>query len=148
LAAGLLFGCGASLQSVYEGDVRFEHCMALDAQPSVKPAIRRACWHEWITFYTYGQTRDRLVHAQLRIRQLSGVSEFVEPVPGTSGHPDAAQGLSAVTSGQEGRSEPTPVDRCAGECRAVSEDCNRECADSTCRKDCSAGFRRCVRRCG
>ena len=69
--------CGASIQALYEGDVRFEHCMALDGQPDVKSHIRRACWREWISFYTYGQTRDRVRHAQKRIRQLSGVSEFL-----------------------------------------------------------------------
>ncbi len=71
--------CGASIQAVYEGDVRFEHCMALDAQGDVKLPIRRACWLEWVQFYTYGQTRDRVIHAQIRIRQLSSVSEFVDP---------------------------------------------------------------------
>jgi hypothetical protein len=73
--------CGASLNAVYEGDVRFEHCMALDSQPEVRSAIRRACWSEWVQFYTYGQTRDRVVHAQLRIRQLSGGSDFTAPLP-------------------------------------------------------------------
>ena len=28
--------CGASIQAVYEGDVRFEHCMSLDARPDVE----------------------------------------------------------------------------------------------------------------
>ena len=78
---GPSLGCGASLNAVYEGDVRFEHCMALDAQPEVRPAIRRACWSEGIQCYTYGQTRDRVVHAQLRIRQLAGGSDFTEPLP-------------------------------------------------------------------
>ncbi|HHH28185.1 MAG TPA: hypothetical protein ENK57_07550, partial [Polyangiaceae bacterium] len=53
-------GCGHSIQAVYEADVRFEHCMAMDAQPNVKPRIRKQCWKEWLAFYTYGQTRDRV----------------------------------------------------------------------------------------
>jgi hypothetical protein len=81
VVASLGLGCGASLQAVYEGDVRFEHCMALDAEPGVKVIIRRACWVEWVAFYTYGQTRDRVAYAQLRAQQLSSVSEFVSPRP-------------------------------------------------------------------
>jgi hypothetical protein len=82
LAAALLglggVSCGASLQALYEGDVRFEHCMALDSQREVKPTIRRACWDEWRKFYTFGQTRDRIEYAALRDRQLGGASDFDE----------------------------------------------------------------------
>ena len=74
-----LQGCGASIQSLYEGDVRFEHCMALDAEPGVKAVFRRACWTEWLTFYTYGQTRDRVSFARQRFKQLSPVSESARP---------------------------------------------------------------------
>jgi hypothetical protein len=84
----LPLGCGASIQAVYEADVRFEHCMALDARPDVKPTIRRECWSEWLTFYTYGQTRDRVRHARKRIRYLSG---WPQPPAGASQGP-ASQG--------------------------------------------------------
>ena len=77
----VLAGCGANVQAVYEGDVRFEHCMALDSTADIKPRISRRCWVEWLAFYTYGQTRDRVAHAELRIRQLSGVSDFGAPTP-------------------------------------------------------------------
>jgi len=137
-------GCGASLQAVYEGDVRFEHCMALDAQPDVKPAIRRACWLEWVEFYTYGQTRDRVVHAQIRIRQLSTVSEFVDPSM-SYGEP-GAQPVASREPPPEG--DAPPLDQCAGQCRLEADDCSRECSSSSCRKECSMGFRTCVRRCG
>ena len=70
--------CGASIQAVYEGDVRFEHCMALDARPDVKPTIRRACWEEWVEFYTFGQTRDRIDYAHVREKQLGAASDFDE----------------------------------------------------------------------
>ena len=81
LAAGLVagcFSCGASIQAVYEGNVRFEHCMALDSRPEIKPTIRRACWEEWAKFYTFGQTRDRVEYARLRQHQLIGASDFDE----------------------------------------------------------------------
>lgn len=78
-AFGSLAACGASIQAVYEGDVRFEHCMALDSRPDVKPTIRRACWEEWSKFYTFGQTRDRVDYARSRIRQLGRASDFDDP---------------------------------------------------------------------
>lgn len=63
--------CGASIQALYEGDVRFEHCMALDARPDVERALREICWGEWVTFYTFGQTRDRIEYARMRQRQIA-----------------------------------------------------------------------------
>ncbi|AUX47092.1 hypothetical protein SOCE26_086040 [Sorangium cellulosum] len=77
-ASATATACGASINAVYEGDVRFEHCMALDAQHDVKPTLRRACWEEWLQFYTFGQTRDRVEYATLRQRQLSRASDFDE----------------------------------------------------------------------
>src|SRR5690349_10634748 len=64
IAALALPACGASIQALYEGDVRFERCMALDERADVKPTLRRACWDEWLEFYTFGQTRDRIDHAR------------------------------------------------------------------------------------
>ena len=71
VSALLTTGCGANIQAVYEGDVRFEHCMALDLQPEVRAQIQRECWNEWLTHYTYGQTRDRISHASERLDRLS-----------------------------------------------------------------------------
>jgi len=71
LSAGLVTtACGANMQAVYEGDVRFEHCMALDLQPDVRTELRRECWSEWLDHYTYGQTRDRISHAAARRGQF------------------------------------------------------------------------------
>lgn len=78
LAGASVASCGASIRAVYEGDVRFEHCMALDARPDVKPTIRRTCWEEWTSFYTFGQTRDRIDYAHLREEQLGAASDFDE----------------------------------------------------------------------
>src|SRR5262249_57853204 len=78
IAAPILPACGASIQAVYEGDVRFEHCMALDARPDVKPTLRRVCWKEWLKFYTFGQTRDRLEYARVRGKQPGTTSDLEE----------------------------------------------------------------------
>ena len=64
-------GCGASYQSLYEGEVRFEHCYRLDEEQGMPPGQRRACWHDWSMHYTYGQTRDRLEYALRRQRELT-----------------------------------------------------------------------------
>jgi hypothetical protein len=70
LLAGLA-GCGASYQRVYEGDVRFEHCYRLDADPHVAQAVRQQCWADWAGSNTDGQTRDRVEYAASRQRALS-----------------------------------------------------------------------------
>jgi len=130
LGAALLLGsasCGTNMQAVYEGDVRFEHCMALDWRESV---YRRRCWIEWVAFYTYGQTRDRVLHAQRRIQQL-GLSE-------AAGQPAPPEGQVAADHGK----------RCAGQCAAVQSDCWRQCGDQpACRKRCSTSYGSCLQRC-
>lgn len=153
LATGVS-GCGASIQAVYEGDVRFEHCMALDAQPDVQSVVRRACWVEWVHFYTYGQTRDRVVHAQIRIQQLSGGSELSDPSkshgPG-SGEPVAAMQSAPsapVGTGRPPDKAPASADPCMGQCRTEADDCSRDCSSAGCHRECSVSLRSCVRRCG
>jgi hypothetical protein len=65
-------GCGPSVQSIYEGDVRFEHCYRLDLELDVAPSHRQACWTSWLDRYTYGQPRDKLEYARRRVRAFSG----------------------------------------------------------------------------
>jgi hypothetical protein len=146
-------GCGASLHAVYEGDVRFEHCMSLDAQPTVKPNIRRACWSEWVANYTYGQTRDRVVHAQLRIRQLSGVSDFIEPSGADASRDTPLSGPEPLTAlGSPPATVPIDEsperDLCAGACREAVDVCSRECGTTGCHKDCSVSYSSCIQSCG
>jgi hypothetical protein len=73
LAAFLVAGaaaCGPSFQAVYECDVRFEHCYAMDENPVSRDA-KRDCWRTWLHTYTYGQPRDRVEYATTRVTQLS-----------------------------------------------------------------------------
>jgi hypothetical protein len=73
LSAALLLGlslgaaCGPSVQSIHEGNVRFEHCYRLDLEPEAASGHRRACWSNWVDRYTYGQSRDRLEYANRRV---------------------------------------------------------------------------------
>ncbi len=66
--------CGPSFQAIYEGDQRFEHCYALDDNPSAALQDKGNCWRDWMQNYTYGQTRDRVEYAAVRQRALSRVA--------------------------------------------------------------------------
>jgi hypothetical protein len=65
----LLIGCGPSLRTLYEGETRFEHCYALDAN---KAAVeeRSQCWQSWDLRYSANASRDRAEHARLRLREI------------------------------------------------------------------------------
>ncbi len=63
-------GCGPSVQSIYEGNVRFEHCYRLDLDPAIALPHREACWREWLRAYTYGQTTDRIEYARRRLLEI------------------------------------------------------------------------------
>ena len=117
------------MHAIYEGDVRFEHCMALDLETHVRPSIRRACWAEWVAFYTYGQTRDRVLHAHLRVKQLSSVSDSLAPP--WSQHDDHLGGAS----------------RCGESCDYQQPLCTNTCEDASCDDACAAEHRSCLRRC-
>jgi hypothetical protein len=158
--AGAL-SCGASIQALYEGDVRFEHCMALDARPDVKPTIRRGCWEEWAQFYTFGQTRDRIDYALLREKQLSTASDFdeadwVSPNAGRSIAPDptsafAPPPLTVATDGgapdASRGAEHTAQSDCAADCQQGLDACRQGCKTAPCEKACSSRYKRCARRC-
>jgi hypothetical protein len=62
--------CGPSFQAVYECDVHFEHCYAVDMS-ELPIAEKRLCWREWLAGYTYGESRDRVEHAKSRLAALS-----------------------------------------------------------------------------
>lgn len=177
LAAASTTTCGASINAVYEGDVRFEHCMALDARSDVKPTLRRACWEEWLQFYTFGQTRDRVEYAAHREQLLSNASDFDEvnwsppssrapsavPDPTSALAPppmlltaDAVVPVSAVDAGapapedaKESKAvEPTPPGAdCAAACEASWSTCNKGCERAACAKGCSSKYKQCMRRC-
>jgi len=71
LGPALTTSCGPSVQSIYEGDVRFEHCYRLDLELDVAMTHRQACWTTWLDRYTYGQSRDRLEYARRRVRAFA-----------------------------------------------------------------------------
>jgi hypothetical protein len=162
--------CGASIQALYEGDVRFEHCMALDSRPDVKPTIRRACWQEWTKFYTFGQTRDRVEYARMRVGQLAKASDFDEgewrgleakaavPEPTSvlapppmmlvqdgGAPPEAAPPRLPPPAAPEDK--PPPSSDCTAECEETWSFCRQECSTPACEKACTGKYKRCMRRC-
>jgi hypothetical protein len=165
LAAASVVSCGASIRAVYEGDVRFEHCMALDARPDVKPTLRRNCWEEWTSFYTFGQTRDRVDYAHLREAQLGAASDFdeVEGAPFKQGEiaavaPDPTSAMAppplmvASDGGTPDAAAPvneddSPHARCAAVCQQGLDACRKGCRSAPCEQACSARQQRCATRC-
>jgi len=169
--------CGASIQAVYEGDVRFEHCMALDSRPDVKPTIRRACWEEWQKFYTFGQTRDRVEFARMREKQLSSASDFDEgdwamsarnskavPEPTsalapppmmlstpTDGGAPSSSGSDGGTATDAGTVMPgasePPSSDCSEDCQDTWTSCREKCKTPACEKGCAGAYKRCMRKC-
>jgi hypothetical protein len=167
--------CGASIQAVYEGDVRFEHCMALDSRPDTKPTLLSACWEEWVKFYTFGQTRDRVEYAKLRQKQLSTSSDFdegewaaqntraavpeptsvLEPPPmtlasdggGAPPPPEDAGADGGVDAGGDAAIPPPPGAACGSECDESWTFCRKECKSAACEKGCAGNHKRCMRKC-
>lgn len=160
--------CGASIQAVYEGDVRFEHCMALDMRPETDPTLRKSCWDEWLTFYTFGQTLDRVQYAHARQKQLAGKGaldedEWLQAKPrGPSAVPDptsalapppmmlvvdAGAGDAAEAGADAAEDRAPPAAACAAECEQAFHFCGQDCKAAPCEKACATKYKRCMRRC-
>ncbi|MDP9000951.1 MAG: hypothetical protein M3O46_12655 [Myxococcota bacterium] len=164
-----VLGCGPSFQAVYEGDVRFEHCYALDDSAASMDA-KKECWRAWLRNYTYGQSRDRVEYAGTRFSQLSlgpslpseeardarphrRASSVATPVP-TSAFappPNLAASASATVLAS---AQPPPRDVAMG---APGADCSNACSQrwTACRAGCSGAtcdpcdrtYRACVPAC-
>ena len=147
--------CGPSAQSIYEGNVRFEHCYRLDLEVDTAPTHREACWKEWLSMYTYGQPRDRIEYARRRVHAFAGgdpdrptlnvvdakkaeARQFYLVVPApTSVHapppPIATRWYGDADAGaapDAGSSEQAqaPGDQCSATCRGTHSACTAACA--------------------
>jgi hypothetical protein len=157
----LAFGavaCGPSFQAVYECDVHFEHCYALDEGPA-SPESKEECWRAWLRGYTYGQSRDRVEYAAARFSQLSlgptlpseetrdarprrRAPTVGAPVPTNAFAPPphlaVASSVSASASVSPGAETHPPIREAV--LRAPSADCSETCAQhwTACRDACEA----------
>jgi hypothetical protein len=163
--APFALACGASINAVYESDVRFEHCMALDQRADEKSTIQRSCWDEWVKYYTFGQTRDRVDYARRRQHELSGASDFSEtftpaalaqravPEPTTVFAPppmmlDSGKGPDPSASASAKPEVITPpAEACATPCRDAWSSCKKGCSGATCEKSCEKTYKRCMKKC-
>ena len=103
-------GCGPSVQSIYEGNVRFEHCYRLDLEVDTAPTHRRACWTEWLGMYTYGQPRDRIEYARRRVHAFSnGDVDRPRLDIGDDKKTEARQFYLVVPAPTSGRAPPPPI---------------------------------------
>lgn len=162
-AAGAL-ACGASINAVYESDVRFEHCMAIDDRPGEIAESRKTCWDEWVKYYTYGQTRDRVDYARRRRKDLSdsndgskeswappALAQRVVPEPTTVLAPPPLTLADAKTAEPAASATPVKVDDppstvCSTQCRDTWTTCKQACTGPACDK-CSATYKRCMKKC-
>ncbi len=166
LAAALpVLACGPSFQAVYEGDVQFEHCYALDESASATLKEKAGCWGDWTQKYTYGQTRDRVEYAASRryaltvapnlptddlLQQAAPGGGFrkrliAAPAPTTmfapppNTMPDGLDGGPApAASGEPGTAKVAAKARPPG--AACAEDCDaewKECHDACAGKACA-----------
>lgn len=158
----LCAACGASYQYVYEGDVRFEHCYRLDADPSINSQTRLACWSEWTRGHTAGQTLDRVDYARRReaalrsgdptpqgptlltgrtpavTSQTFALNARPTPTAGTAtSTPDAGSAPSALTSQQE----------CAQACGVTFTQCVTRCDQTPCAQKCGNQVKVCLDHC-
>jgi hypothetical protein len=172
--AGATTGCGPSFQAVYECDVNFEHCYALD-QGSASPDAMKACWREWLHSYTYGQSRDRVEYAATRFSELSldptlpgedtqtrpkrthtmvaplPTSAFAPPPNLGADHGDGPASPPQTVAGATGPPRPVVVAQAPGEqCTAACADrwngCRKGCTDGACTA-CDRSYKECVPGC-
>jgi hypothetical protein len=71
LALVAVTACGPSYQAVYEADVTFEHCYAMDDRADAPLQTKRDCWQTWRSRFAIGQSRDKLEYAAARAEALS-----------------------------------------------------------------------------
>jgi hypothetical protein len=157
--------CGPSFQAVYEGDVRFEHCYALD-DSSASLDAKKECWRGWLRSYTYGQSRDRVEYAGTRFSQLSlgptlpseeardarprRRASTTAPVPTNAFAPPPNLAASASAPAAAAPEPPVtsraPMVDCSNACAQHWFGCRSGCNGPTC-DACDRTYRTCVPAC-
>ncbi len=105
--------CGPSFQTIYENDVRFEHCYALDDSGSASLKQKAECWKDWKEHHTFGQTRDRVEYAQSRyvaLHQIPILPTDEAMMAGAPGEVGEKTQLTAPTPTNAFAPPPTTMD--------------------------------------
>jgi hypothetical protein len=165
--------CRPSFQAVYEGDVHFEHCYAID-QKAVTVEEKKECWRDWLGGYTYGQSNDRVEYAAARLSQLSldptlptedegsaprREHRLAAPLPTSAFEPppiigaslpadlpDAAEPPADAKSVKPHDAPTAPGAACVTTCRERWNACHGSCNESAC-EPCEKAYRACVPAC-
>jgi len=66
----LAAGCTPRYQSLYDSDVRFEHCYRVDEERQTAIIDKLQCWQDWNRHHSYAQSRDRIGYGAARERTL------------------------------------------------------------------------------
>lgn len=166
--AGMILGgalaCGPSFQAVYEGDVRFEHCYALDQSPATAD-VKKECWRDWLHGYTYGQSRDRVEYAGTRFSELSLdptlPSEDVKrprstavpmptnafaPPPSVAERPAPTESAPAPSAPRLVVAARPPGEDCSETCVGYWKTCRSTCTDRAC-DACDKAYKLCAAGC-
>ena len=132
--------CGPSFQAVYECDVRFEHCYALD-ESGASVEAKKECWREWLHGYTYGQSRDRVEYGGTRYSELS-----LDPTLPSEDTQSAARAKHTVAAPAPTNAFAPPPNISGGApvvavAHAPGSDCSDGCVQrwTSCRASCKQG---------
>jgi hypothetical protein len=160
--------CGPSFQAVYECDVRFEHCYALDQGTSSADA-KKQCWRDWLHGYTYGQSGDRIQYAAARFSELS-LDPTLPKVESRETRPTRRSAAPVPTNAfapppnvaehvqPEAVAPPRPPDsvrevvarapgsECADDCIRIWKACHDSCTNGAC-DVCDRSYRTCAPAC-
>jgi hypothetical protein len=155
--------CGPSFQAVYECDVHFEHCYAVDMS-ELPIEEKRICWREWLAGYTYGESRDRVEHARGRLVALSSdepppngdAGAHVDPVVQSSLPTNAFSPMPTVNvvhplDAGDDASQPDglkalPGAACTDGCAKGFTSCHAACKGAAC-SACDRAYRSCMPPC-
>jgi hypothetical protein len=162
-----LVACGPSFQAIYDSDVHFEHCYALDETSTPQPS-KKECWSQWLRSYTYGQSRDRVDFAASRVAALSVATNLAvdpmqthavsaAPLPTSAfapppniivdaGAPASEAGAATSNPPVSTSHRQTPGSDCADACEARWTSCRNGCSDGTC-DNCDRAYRACMPPC-
>jgi hypothetical protein len=155
--------CGPSFQAVYECDVHFEHCYAVDMS-ELPIEEKRICWREWLAGYTYGESRDRVEHARGRLVALS--SDDLPPIGDAGAHVDpvvqsplptnafspmpSLNDVHALDAGDEisrrDGAKALPGAACTEVCASGFTSCRAACKGAAC-SACDHAYRSCMAPC-
>jgi hypothetical protein len=154
--------CGASVSQVYESDVRFERCLALDWQEDVRSDVRRRCWDDWVSYFAVGQPKDRFEYARRQIAMIDNgelgtpgaeADKVALPEP-TSVFAPVPMMITAPTFGSAGpagssSAEPSarPASACEAKCNKSLDGCLSGCRTPVCEQYCAQKHGRCTDGC-